>query len=140
MVILDTNVISGLMRENPDPTMLAWLDGQYARSLFSTTVNEAEILYGISLLPAGKRRDRLSVVARKVFEEVFGNRIVPFDRNAAAAYAEIFSERRASGQPIDPLDAQIAAIARSRNAAIATRNTKDFVNAGIDVIDPWQSS
>ena len=140
MVILDTNVISELMRENPNPIMLSWLDGQYAQSLYSTTVNEAEILYGISILPSGKRKNQLSVIAERVFAKVFGNRIVPFDRNAAATYAEIFSERRASGQPIDPLDAQIAAITRSRNAIIATRNTKDFANIGIDVIDPWQGS
>ena len=139
MIILDTNVISELMRENPDPTMLAWLDGQHAQSLFSTTVSEAEILSGISVLPAGKRQAQLSVVAEQVFERLFANRILPFDQNAAATYAEIASERRASGQPISQFDAQVAAIARSRNAIIATHNTKDFINTGIDVIDPWQS-
>lgn len=140
MIILDTNVISELMRENPNPTMLAWLDEQHIQSLFSTTVNEAEILSGISVLPAGKRQAQLSVVADQVFEKLFASRILPFDRSAATTYAEIASERRASGQPISQFDAQIAAIARSRNAAIATHNTKDFINVGIDVIDPWQNS
>ena len=140
MIILDTNVISELMRDNPHPVMLAWLNGQLTRTLFSTTVNEAEILSGIAVLPEGKRRNRLAVAASHTFEKLFANRILPFDSSAAIAYAEIASERRASGQPISHFDAQIAAITRSRNAVIATHNAKDFINIGIDVIDPWQNS
>ncbi|MCY3852090.1 MAG: type II toxin-antitoxin system VapC family toxin [Gammaproteobacteria bacterium] len=137
MIILDTNVISELMRDSPHPIMLTWLNEQPSRALFSTAVNEAEILSGIAVLPEGKRRNRLAVAASHVFEKLFVNRILPFDSSAAIAYAEIASERRASGHPISHFDAQVSAIARSRNAAIATRNTKDFENTGLHVINPW---
>ena len=140
MIVLDTNVISELMRENPNPVMHAWLDDQRTQTLFSTTVNEAEILSGIAVLPAGKRKNRLLDAAERVFGKLFANRILPFDRSAAATYAEIASRRQAIGQPISHFDAQIAAIALSRNAAVATRNAKDFKNIGIDVIDPWRHS
>lgn len=138
MTILDTNVISELMRDIPQPIVLAWLDAQPETSLFVTTVTEAEILTGIALLPVGRRRQHLAEVAERVFA-LFAERILVFNRDAAHAYAEIFTWRRTSGRPISKIDCQIAAIARSCEAAIATRNVADFEGLEVDVINPWSN-
>ena len=137
MIVLDTNVVSELMRDSPQQTVLAWFSTQPASNLFVTTVTEAEILAGIALLPYGRRRRGLSEAAARVFTTLLAGRILVFDSDAANIYAEIFAQRHAAGRPISQADCQIAAIARSREAAIATRNVTDFEGVGVELIDPW---
>ena len=137
MIVLDTNVLSELMRSASDELVAQWMDDQPNSSLFTTTVTQAEILYGVAVLPAGKRKQGLAAAVGAMFEQDFRGRVLPFDGPAAVAYAEICTDRARLGRPISQFDAQIAAIARSRGAALATRNTPDFDECGIDVIDPW---
>jgi toxin FitB len=138
MIILDTNVLSELMKPKPDPTVVAWLGGQPAASLYTTSITQAEILYGLMLLPRSRRRTALEAAATSMFAKDFAERILGFDRDAAPAYAQIASDRRRTGRPISHFDAQIAAIARFMGAAIATRNTADLDGCGVTVVDPWK--
>ena len=140
MIVLDTNVLSELMRPRPAPWVVSWVDRQPAKRLFTTTVTRAEILYGLALLDPGPRRDRLTEAAREIFAVELAGRVLPFDSDASDSYAEIASARRRAGRPISAFDAQIAAIARSRGAALATRNLGDFEECGIELIDPWTTS
>ncbi|WP_342629202.1 type II toxin-antitoxin system VapC family toxin [Nguyenibacter vanlangensis] len=137
MIVLDTNVISELMKPEPDKRVLGWVSSLPMSGLFITTVTQAEILYGLALLPHGRRRDGLIGAARAMFDEDFSGRILPFDGDAAHAYADIASERRRAGEPISQFDAQIAAVTRSRGAALATRNIRDFIECGITLVNPW---
>jgi Predicted nucleic acid-binding protein, contains PIN domain len=137
MIVLDTNVLSEALRPLPSPTVLGWLAAQQPLSVFTTTITEAEILYGAETLPPGKRRLRLLAAVERIFAEEFAGRILPFDEDAARAFAGIVAARDAAGRPISQFDAMIAAIARSHRAAVATRNTADFQHCGIDVINPW---
>jgi len=139
MLVLDTNVISEALREKPDPAILAWLDAQPRVSLFTTTITLAEIKYGIAIMPAGKRKSTLLTAATLMFEDDFQGRVLPFDSDAAEAYAAIGAERRLAGQPIDEPDCQIAAITQSRGGRLATRNVSDFANCGIDIVNPWDA-
>lgn len=139
MIVLDTNVLSEMMRPEPDSTVAAWMSARPASSLFTTTVTQAEILYGVRLLPSANRRSRLETVVSAMFATDFAGRVLPFDQAAAYAYAEIAAARRRAGRPITQFDAQIAAIARSRDAGVATRNIADFEGCGIGVIDPWRA-
>jgi predicted nucleic acid-binding protein len=139
VIILDTNVLSELMRPVPDERVVEWVDGQPSASLFTTTVTQAEILLGVSILPEGKRKQDLSATVDAMFEQDFRSRLLPFDGPAAVAFASICSERTRLGRPISQFDAQIAAIAHSRGASLVTRNTSDFDGCDIRVIDPWQS-
>jgi toxin FitB len=107
-------------------------------SLFTTTITQAEILYGIALLPTGKRQNELSKAAELMFSEDFTGRVLPFDRDAAVAFANIASQRRRNGTPISQADAQIAAICYTHGATIATRNFSDFEGCGISIINPWE--
>lgn len=137
MIVLDTNVISELMRAEPDAGMLSWFERQAPAGLFTTSLTQAEIFYGLALLPEGRRREGLIAAARPMFDADFAGRVLPFDTEAALAFPEIAAGRRLSGQPISQIDAQIAAIVRSRGARLATRNVRDFADCGITVIDPW---
>lgn len=137
MFILDTNVVSELMRGVPQPEVLAWVDARARRDLFVTAITEAEIRTGIAILPAGGRRRDLAHAAGRFFADFFANRVLPFDGAAARAYAEITAERRAAGRPIGQLDCQMAAVTRCRGAALVTRNMRDFKGVGIEVLDPW---
>ncbi|ACI53297.1 PilT protein domain protein (plasmid) [Gluconacetobacter diazotrophicus PA1 5] len=137
MIVLDTNILSELMRSEPDQSVLAWMSSQPLTTLFTTSITQAEILYGLALLPEGRRRDMLVAAARAMFEEDFSGRILSFDGEAAQAYADIASRRRQDGEPISQFDAQIAAVTRSRGAALATRNTRDFIRCGITLLNPW---
>ena len=139
MIVLDTNVISETMRNQPDPAVLAWLDERAPAGLFATTVTEAEIRFGIARMDAGKRRDGIAAAADHAFEILFRGRVLPFDRDAARNYAEIAAHRFAIGRPISQFDCQIAAIARSRGAAVATRNVSDFAETGLDLANPWEA-
>lgn len=136
-VLLDTNVLSELMRSQPDAAVLNWFNEQAAR-IYTSTITEAEILLGIALLPNGKRRDALAQAAEQMFEEDFAGRCLPFDRKAAQEYALLVASRTKSGLPVTTEDAQIAAIALSRQLPLATRNTKDFRRIdGLVIINPW---
>ena len=137
MVVLETNVVSELMRASPHPQVLGWLDGQDARGLFMSAVSEAEIRTGLGLLPDGRRRRELTEAADLVLNELFRGRVLPFDAAAARVYADIACQRRAVGRPMSQFDCQIAAIARSVGMAVATRDVDGFSGCGIDVINPW---
>lgn len=125
------------MRAEPGPLVTNWIAARPASSLFATTVTQAEILYGEALLPAGKRRDCLSLAVDDLFEQDFTDRLLPFDEAAAWEFADIAFSRRRRGLPINQFDAQIAAITKSRGAALATRDVADFLHCGLTVIDPW---
>jgi predicted nucleic acid-binding protein len=140
MTILDTNVLSELMRPKPSPAVVAWVAKQSGTELFTTVVTEAEIFYGIELLAKGKRRESLLEAADAMFAEDMAGRIFAFDSDAARAFSRIAAHRRALGRPISHADAQIAAIAQLRRAKLATRNLGDFRDCGIDVVDPWSGS
>jgi toxin FitB len=137
MIVLDTNALSEVLRPAPEPRVLEWLSNQSRASLFTTAVTRGEIFYGIRLLPEGARRQNLWDATRVIFDEDFAGRVLNFDADAADIYADIAASRRGSGKPISQFDAMIAAIVRSRGAALATRNVKDFVDCGIDIVDPW---
>jgi predicted nucleic acid-binding protein len=137
MIVLDTNVLSEAIRPVPSRRVLDWLAAQQPSGLFTTAISEAELFYGLALLPAGKRRTSLEEAVRRMLEEDFAQRVLPFDRAAASAFAVIASGRRKKGRPISEFDAQIAAVARINGAAVATRNADDFRDCGIGVIDPW---
>lgn len=139
MILLDTNILSELMRPAPEPAVERWLAAQPDASVFICAITEAELRYGAALLPTGKRRAVLASEIQAMLEEDFGGRILPFDSLAAQAFAVLASERRQAGKPIAQADAQIAAIARSRGATLATRNVTDFEACGIEVINPWQA-
>jgi predicted nucleic acid-binding protein len=138
MLVLDTNVISEIMKALPSPRVMEWWSQQQTDELFTTTVTVAEILYGIEILSRGKRRDSLRAEAEVVFTHDFAGRILPFDEEAARAFPEIAAGRRPEGRPLAEFDAQIAAVARSRRAMLATRNTADFEGCGVRLVNPWQ--
>ncbi|MCX7228271.1 MAG: PIN domain-containing protein [Burkholderiales bacterium] len=140
MIILDTNVLSELLRPAPARQVERWLSAQDGAKVYFTTVGEAELRHGVAILAAGKRRTALTEAIDGLLEEDFRDRILPFDRAAARAYAAIAAERRAAGRPISQFDCQIAAIARARAATVATRNTSDYEACGIELIDPWTFS
>ena len=135
MILLDTNVVSELMRTEPIDRVARWIAGQ--PRLGTTAITHAEILLGVQLLPKGKRRDALQEVANDIFEEDFDGRVFSFDGEAARAYADIVAARRRAGRPISTADAQIAAIACSLGFDLATRNIGDFEGCGIELHDPW---
>nr|WP_296071657.1 type II toxin-antitoxin system VapC family toxin [uncultured Actinoplanes sp.] len=139
MIVLDTNVVSELMRATPEPAVLEWLQQTSGTGLYTTAVTVAEIRYGIARLPEGPRRQTLHQAANEIFA-AFPRQVLPFDLAAATAYADVVAGREREGNPISGFDAQIAAICRSQAATLATRNTKDFTDTGISIIDPWQET
>ena len=139
MILIDTNVISELMRPEPSPAVLAWFGQQTAADLHLSAVVEAELRRGAAALPAGRRRERLIVEIDAMISEDFAGRVLPFDSAAAVAFAAIFVNRQSAGRPISFPDCQIAATARAYGAVMATRNVADFEGCGIEVADPWQT-
>jgi predicted nucleic acid-binding protein len=137
MIVLDTNVISEAMLPVPNVNVRHWLSSQSSPRLFTTTVSLAEILYGIEILPPGKRRDGLLRTAETMFANLFARRLLAFDALAARSFPVIAASRRRHGRPISILDAQIAAIAHVNDATFATRNTADFQGCGIRLANPW---
>lgn len=137
MIVLDTNVTSELMRPSPSPAVSAWVRSHRPDELYTTSITVAEILYGIGRLPNGRRKQVLSSTAAEVFS-AFAEQVLAFDEPAAVEYARIVSHRDRAGVPIDGFDAQIAAISRVHGAALATRNTSDFQDVGVTLIDPWR--
>ncbi len=138
MIVVDTHVVSELMRPSPSPTVITWVRSYSERELYTTSITLAEIRYGIGRLPDGRRKNVLSTTAEEVFV-TFAEHILPFDAVAAGHYATIVCAREDAGRPIDGFDAQIAAITRTHRATLATRNLKHFNDTGINVINPWAS-
>ena len=137
MIILDTNVISELLKPSPAPQVEAWLSALDGTEVYFTAIGEAELRHGVAIMPESRRRAALSEAIEGMLNEDFHDRILPFDRAAARAYASIAADRRAAGRPISQFDCQICAIASANDAAIATRNTGDFRGCGVVVINPW---
>lgn len=138
MIILDTNVVSELMRPDPAPQVAAWVRGRDRLELRTTSVTLAEVKYGIARLPDGRRKQALASAATEIFA-AFGDQVLPVDTAAADQYAAIASARERADKPIQGFDALIAAVCRSRGAALATRNLPDFDGTGIEVVNPWLS-
>ncbi|MDE2765728.1 MAG: type II toxin-antitoxin system VapC family toxin [Chloroflexota bacterium] len=136
-ILIDTNVVSELMRSTPNARVAAWVAQQAAADLYVATITEAELRYGVAILPTGERRSMLLDAVEAMLREDFAGRILPFDGAAARAYAAIAANRRAMGRSIAHADCQIAAVARSRGFAVATRDIGDFRDTGVDLIDPW---
>lgn len=139
MIIVDTNVISELLRPEPEPRVEQWLSEQDGLSVYLTAISEAELRYGLAVMPASKRRTALTDAVDHILRKDMAGRILPFDSAAAQSYAVIASARRAAGRPIMQADCQIAAIAHAHGAPVATRNTPDFEGCGIDLINPWNA-
>ncbi|HEU0103492.1 MAG TPA: type II toxin-antitoxin system VapC family toxin [Mycobacteriales bacterium] len=137
MIVLDTNVVSELMRPVPSPLVTTWVRGLAPKEVATTSITVAEIGYGIARLPPGAHQDRLLVSAQQVFS-AFPEQVLPFDHAAALEYGELVVTREGAGRPVSGFDAQIAAICRAHGAQLATRNTKDFVGTEIGLVDPWQ--
>jgi predicted nucleic acid-binding protein len=140
MIVLDTNVLSELMRPDPSPAVVEWIDAQPRASLYTASVCQAELLYGIEAMPAGKRRDALAALATTFFEEDLADQILPLTAAAAARYARIVVHRRDAGKPIGAFDALIAATALVAGAAVATRDVGGFEGCGLTLINPWEAS
>lgn len=138
MIVLDTNVLSEVLRPEPELRVLAWLDEQPANSVFTTAITQGEILYGVRLLADGQRRRKLWDAANAIFDDDLAGRVLSFDSDSAGHYAQIGASRRAAGRPISQFDATIAAITRSHGATLATRNSKDFEACEIDLVNPWE--
>jgi hypothetical protein len=138
VILVDTNVLSELMKAAPAESVVRWFSTHSATSLYTTSITQAEVLHGILLLPPGRRRSAFEAAADAMFEEEFAGRILPFGSDAAHPYARIAAERRRAGRPISHFDAQIAAIAHSAGAAVASRNVADFDGCGLEVINPWE--
>jgi hypothetical protein len=139
MIILDTNVVSELMRPEPDDRVRQWVSGRRADELGTTAITVAEISHGIERLPDGRRKAALLSAATDLFAS-FGDLVQPFDARAAAWFGPVMVRRAGLGLPIEGFDAQIASICRARGADLATRNVKDFLETGVDIIDPWSAA
>jgi toxin FitB len=135
VIVVDTNVVSELMRPEPAPAVVAWLRRQLETPLVSA-ITVAEVRYGLARLPGGRRADSLRRIADEVLA-AFPDEIVAFDADAATRYGALVAARESSGRPISALDAQIAAICLAHEATLATRNTKDFSDTGVELVDPW---
>ena len=139
MLLLDTTILSAVMATRPVPEVAAWIAGQPIQDLFTTCISQAEILSGLAIMPEGRRRRDLEAAARAMFEEDFEGRVLPFDMQAAAAYADLFAVRRRAGRPAAPLDLMIASVARSTGARLVTRDTGGFEGCGLTLINPWDA-
>jgi toxin FitB len=137
MFVLDTNILSAMMAPTPAPEVVAFVSRQPAELLFTASICQAEILSGIAIMPEGRRRLDLEGAARAMFLEDFAGRVLPFDMEAAIAYADIFATRRRAGRPAVSVDLMIAAVACCRNAAVVTRNAVDFEACGVAIVNPW---
>ncbi len=138
MIVLDTNVISELTRQAPAADVISWLDSLTAAEVATTAITAAELLYGVARMPAGHRKTELATAVNGLLSDDFEGRVLPFDEPAAQRYADIVTRRERLGRPISTADAQIAAICRTIEATLATRNANDFEEAGIELINPWK--
>jgi predicted nucleic acid-binding protein len=138
LILLDTNVVSEAMRPGPNPAVLAWLDEQAAETLYLTSITLAELLFGIGTVPAGRRKDALAQTLDGLLE-LFGDRVLAFDTDAARRYAEVAVAARAAGKGFSTADGYIAAIAAAHGFSVATRDVDPFRAAGVEVINPWEA-
>ena len=137
MMVLDTNVVSELMRAAPESAVLNWLDAQPSSELWLTAVVAAELLFGVARLPEGGRKQQLAHNGAAMLEQDFAGQVLAYDLAAASIYAELVAQRERTGRPIAMADAQIAAICLAHGASLVTRNEKDFDGLGLMVINPW---
>jgi hypothetical protein len=140
MMLVDTNVLSAMMRIAGEPAIERWFDAQSPELIWTTTITVFEIRFGLALLAPGRRRDRLHDAFDIAIDDILGGRVLPFDRTAAETGAAIAARQRQIGRPVEIRDVQIAGIALARKATLATRNTRHFENLGIVLVDPWQVS
>lgn len=140
MIVFDTNVISETLRPMPEPPVLAWLRSVPRHEIWTCTIVLLELFSGVDLMPAGKRQDLLREKMEEMVPALFMNQVLFFDLRAARAYGPILATRKASGHPIGQIDAQIAATALANGATLATRNTSDFENCGIELVNPWEAN
>jgi hypothetical protein len=140
MILLDTNVVSEVYRSHPSPSVMTWLDAQSIDSLYLCTPVLAELRFGAERLDDGKRKDWLRATIDRLEKELYGGRILVFDTSSAATYGQIAAARRKAGQTMQQMDGLIAAIALANGATLATRNEKDFVNLGLDVVNPFEAT
>lgn len=140
MYLLDTTVISEGFAPRPESRVVDWLESTAPGDLYVSAIVKAELLFGVAVLPSGRRRDDLAAMIAGYIGRYEPEAVLPFTTNEAQAYAEIVAARRTLGRPIRELDAQIAAIARSRGLAVVTRNVKDFENCGVIVVNPWEDA
>ncbi len=139
MIIVDTNVISGMMQDPSDVNVSRWLDGQAPTSIWTTSITVFELRFGIETLARGRRRDKLLSALERLVGEMLGGRVLAFDAQAANETAVLMAARRAAGRPAGLADSMIAGIVRTRRASFATRNVRHFADAGIVVVDPWSA-
>ena len=137
MIILDTNILGALMRASPDAAVIEWLDRQPVESVWITSITLFETRFGLALLPSGRRRQALESAFDHLLKEDLENRVLDFDSAAATAAASLAAARQKSGRRVDMRDTQIAGIALSRRATLATRNVRHFVDLNISIVDPW---
>lgn len=137
MIILDTNVLSALMRTTPETTVVTWLDRQPAESIWITSITLFEARLGLALLPKGRRRQTLEAAFTRLLEDDLENRVLDFDTAAATEAATLAADRQRTGRPVDIRDTQIAGIALARHAVVATRNVRHFSDLKVPVVDPW---
>ncbi len=137
MILLDTNVVSEIVAPKPDARVAAWVKAQPRRNLVTSEIVRAELLYGLAVMPVGKRRNELVAMLEGVFDEI--GTVLPFTDRAAAAYASLAADRRHAGRPIGGFDGLIAATALAAGAAVATRDTAGFEGCGLTLIDPWHA-
>lgn len=138
MIVLDTNVLSALMRTEPDRAVLAWLDQQPPESIWLTSITVFEVKFGLELLPPGRRRSQLEEAFEQMMQDDFANRVLPFNRSAGEQAAILSAWRQRKGTPVDFRDTAIAGIVLARRATLATRNHRHFSDAGISIVDPWR--
>jgi hypothetical protein len=138
VIVLDTNVISELTRQAPAPRVISWLDALTASEVATTAITAAELLYGVARMPDGRRKTELAAAVHGLLSDDFKGRVLSFDEPAAQRYADIVTGRERLGRPIGMADAQVAAICRTADATLATRNTDDFQETGIELINPWK--
>jgi len=140
VILLDTNVISALMRRDTEPVVVAWIDNQPPESIWTTAITVFEIRFGLETLAVGRRRRSLEDAFTKALEQDFERRVLAFDQAAAEAAAGIAARQRRAGRPVEIRDVEIAGIAAARKATLATRNIRHFADLGISLVDPWSQS
>ena len=138
MIMLDTNVLSALMQQQPDPQVVAWLDDQPAESIWLNSITLFEARYGLALLASGQRKNMLQVRFEELLQDDLQNRVLLFDANAATQAAQLAADRKARGRPVDMRDTFIAGIALARRATLATRNTRHFDDLSVPIVNPWE--
>ena len=139
MILLDTNIVSALMRRTPEPAVVAWLDGQPRGSVWTTSVTVLEVQFGLRILPASRRRTLLLHAFEQLVSQLLEGRIAPFDTAAAGEAATLMAERQRQGRPGDLRDTMVAGVALAHRATLATRNTRHFADLRVRVVDPWST-